>query len=139
MDEKSRLLWTNEMDRRLLRGVERGLSRGQMAKELGVSRSAAIARYHRLQGIVFQSDRKRLADSAKQARERKRRRAEIAAEMASKLARRIRSGMSRYEASHLTMQEGASLELIAGYFGVTRQAIHHYQARYAQMPRKKRT
>ena len=120
--------WTRDMDRKLLRGVERGLSRGRMAKELGVSRSAAIARYHRIKGVVFESDRKRRIDAARQAKERKRRRAEAAAKLMSELSRRIRSGMSRYEACRIAREEGASLNVIARHFGVTRQAIHQYQA-----------
>jgi hypothetical protein len=49
------------MDRRLVNGVKRGVSRSRMARRLGVSRNAAIARYARLVGVVFPSEIRRIA------------------------------------------------------------------------------
>lgn len=47
---KYRQGWTTDMDRQLVDGVAAGKSRGEMAKVIGVSRQAAIARYRRLIG-----------------------------------------------------------------------------------------
>lgn len=51
--------WTKRQDDHLLDARRRGLSFGQIAPQIGKSRCAAIARFHRLTAHSFPSDLKR--------------------------------------------------------------------------------
>lgn len=116
--------WTDQMDRTLIDGVAAGRSRGQIARRLGVSRFAAIARYNRLMGVVFPSDKERGKLEKQERLERERERNRVEREAIARMQDSIAKGAPRNPAMKTANKQGATLATIASCFGISRQAVH---------------
>lgn len=58
----SAAFWTTERDAALLVGVAEKMKFGAIGERLGITKSAAIARYHKLIGTAFASNQAREAE-----------------------------------------------------------------------------
>lgn len=117
-------MWDKSLDEKLLQLRERGLSFAELAPELGVSRSAAIGRFQRIQGRVFPSE---VARDEVAAAARKALKAEIASErevLARSIGAAIASGRPRNEVIADALTNGATYQVIGEGLGVTKQRVH---------------
>jgi hypothetical protein len=117
-------MWDDRLDAKLLKFQGDGLSFSQIAERIGVSRNAAIGRYHRLRDTDFPSEAKRKLD-AEAAKHR--RNEQVAAHQAAIVAIMsidLSQGVDREDAITKALESGATLQSVANALGLTRQRIH---------------
>ena len=112
--------WNDAMDAKLIEGVVRGLSRRAVARKLGISKNAAIARYNRISGIKFPSDvnKARIA-KFKRAEKRRAEKTSIAAMLGD-----LHQGVHRQHAMRTAWKRGATMAAIGREVGLSAQRVH---------------
>lgn len=119
-------VWTADMDAKLRAGRERKapIPFSALGASIGVTKNAAIGRWHRISGTLFPYDIElgRLTMAQRAARAAEKRKHEDAGLRA--LASALAQGKSKGEAVATARKRGATLESIAKHFGVTKQAVH---------------
>ena len=109
-------VWNTKLDKKLLQAKEAGASFAEIGQRLGVSRSAAIGRYHRINGRIFPSQtiEGRAASPNKRAMLERKNRAALDlmdAEMAG--------GVERNDAMRKAYLNGCRIPAIARHVGLT--------------------
>jgi len=113
--------WTKTDDKRLLSGVKAGKSLSRLGIEIKGSRSAGIARFSRINGIVFASDAARTAARAK----RKHKHQELLHGIIQLLRATYTSRQQpRTELIREAVAAGFRRSHIASAFGVSRQYVY---------------
>jgi hypothetical protein len=121
--EKRKSYWTPERDE-LLRQLWPTLSAGQIAAEMGTTRSAVLGRYHRLwgNGEQYKQTQKAKQKAEKQGVSASRRRAQNVAMV--ELGRNLAQGMDRGVAVIAARGAGATLRSIADALGVSKSRVY---------------
>jgi hypothetical protein len=116
-------MWNSNLDAELMRLRNRGLSFGQIAVRMGVTRAAAKSRFNRLIGKVFPSEAARQReDAATYAATRERQAAERLEKqrrLANKLRADIAADKDRDRAIKEAYEAGAGVRTIAEVVGLT--------------------
>ena len=112
-------MWNSDLDAQLMRLRNRGLSFGQISSRMGITRSAALGRFHRLSGKLFPSEAARRQEEAEDARRRAAERLEKQRQLAKKLRADIAAGKDRDRAIKEAYEAGATTRTIAKVVGVT--------------------
>ena len=112
-------MWNSDLDAVLMRLRNRGLSFGEISARMGVTRSAALGRFHRLSGKLFPSEATRRREEAEDARRRAASRLEKQRSLAKKLRDDIAAGKNRDRAIKQAYEAGATTRTIAKVVGVT--------------------
>ena len=121
------MVWNPELDLELTRLRDGGLSFGKISKLMGVSRSAAIGRFQRLNGKLFPSQiaRQKQINASKRLwaarREREQR-------LITKLKAEIAAGNRRNRAVKEAYEAGATVSAIGRALGVTPQRVQQIAA-----------
>ena len=117
-------MWNSDLDAELMRLRKRGLSFGEISARMGVTRSAALGRFHRLSGKLFPSEATRRREEAEDARRRAASRLEKQRSIAKKLRDDIAAGKNRDRAIKEAYKAGATVRAIAKVIGVSHQRVH---------------
>jgi hypothetical protein len=113
--------WDDRLDSRLLKAQASGLSFAEVGQRIGVTRSAAIGRYHRLKGTLFPSQ----ADAARRNHERDiAGRAWKEARAMEALGLALSCGEDRNAAIRQALDAGCRTSTLAKHFGLTNGRIH---------------
>ena len=112
-------MWNSDLDAQLMRLRNRGLSFGQISSRMGITRSAALGRFHRLSGKLFPSEAARRQEEAEDARRRAAERLKKQRQLAKKLRADIAAGKDRDRAIKEAYEAGATTRTIAKVVGVT--------------------
>lgn len=129
--------WTPEMDRKLKAAVAAGQTRRGWAREMGISESAAIARYNRLMGIIFPYDAAQRKLAREQAAEKLRKKLASEARALAAMDKQIKRGVPRRQAMIDAYVAGASYRALGKHFGVSWQAAQQYVTYYGSAKRLK--
>lgn len=116
--------WTKDSDRRLLAAVRAGLSIRGAARHLKISENAAIGRWHRIKGFIFQSDIEQRRLALERILERKKVRACREREAIARMEHLLKLGADRSTAVVAARSSGASYRIIGERLGVSRQRVH---------------
>jgi hypothetical protein len=120
--------WTRQKDNQLLRLQAKGLSAGQIADQLGTTRSAVLGRSARLRDTVFPSQT-RQAERDKALRMRRREQNNHRDKTAVTAMRRaIAKGVDRDQAIISAVRARATYQAIADELGVSRQRVRQIVA-----------
>ena len=106
----------------------RGLSFGEISARMGITRSAALGRFHRLSGKVFPSEAARRREEADDARRRLAERLEKQRRLVKKLKADLAAGKNRERAIKEAYEAGAGIRTIAKVIGVTFSRIQQITA-----------
>lgn len=118
--------WAHGKDERLLSARDSGLTFQDACEGLGVSRNAAIGRYHRLKGTVFPSQIQRKTEQAEATRRRRRIRSErekTHTAILDAMDDAINAGLKRNDAIRLAAKAGCPTGLIARRVQLSRQRV----------------
>ena len=121
-------MWNSDLDAQLMRLRNRGLSFGQISSRMGITRSAALGRFHRLSGKLFPSEAARRQEEAEDARRRAAERLEKQRQLAKKLRADIAAGKDRDRAIKEAYEAGAGTRTIAKAVGVTFSRVQQITA-----------
>ena len=121
-------MWNSDLDAELMRLRNRGLSFGEISARMGITRSAALGRFHRLSGKVFPSEAARRREEADDARRRAAARLEKQRLLAKKLRADIAAGKNRDRAIKEAYEAGAAVRTIAKVVGVTHARVQQITA-----------
>ena len=121
-------MWNSDLDAELMRLRNRGLSFGQISGRMGVTRSAALGRFHRLSGKVFPSEAARRREEADDARRRAAARLEKQRRLAKELRADLAAGKNRNRAIKKAYEAGAGIRTIAKVIGVSFQRVQKITA-----------
>ena len=121
-------MWNSDLDAQLMRLRNRGLSFGQISSRMGITRSAALGRFHRLSGKLFPSEAARRQEEAEDARRRAAERLEKQRQLAKKLRADIAAGKNRNRAIKEAYEAGATVRAIAKVIGVSHQRVQKITA-----------
>jgi hypothetical protein len=113
------VIWNSDLDAELMRLRNRGLTFGQISSRMGITRSAAVGRFHRLSGKVFPSQVARRREEAEDARRRLAERLEKQRRLAKKLGADLAAGKNRDGAIKEAYEAGATVRTIAEVVGLT--------------------
>jgi hypothetical protein len=122
-------MWNSKLDAELVRLRKRGFSFGEISARMGITRSAALGRFHRLSGNVFPSEAARQREEAADARRRAAARLEKQRLLAKKLKADIAAGKNRNRAIKEAYEAGATVRTIAKVIGVTFSRIQQITAK----------
>jgi hypothetical protein len=122
---------TASRDKRLLELQAAGRSAAEIARIMGMTRSAVIGRSIRLRGIVYQSsiDSWKRANAKAMAARHARgvigfKPPEVRRKAISDMIKALARGVPRAEAMYKAKQAGAFWKEIGDHFGITRQGAH---------------
>jgi hypothetical protein len=121
--------WTTEHDAELVRLKEVGWSAARIGGALGCTRGMVIGRWHRLQHTEFPSHQKRKDEEAARKADRRAKRDDRRQRVGRDLERLLSGGTSRGVAIVEARRDGATLQDIADFFGVTRERIRQIEER----------
>ena len=121
------MVWNPELDLELTRLRDGGLSFGKISKLMGVSRSAAIGRFQRLNGKLFPSQiaRQKQINASKRLLAARREREQ---RLITKLKAEIAAGNRRNRAVKEAYEAGATVSAIGRALGVTPQRVQQIAA-----------
>ena len=122
-------MWNSDLDAVLMRLRNRGLSFGEISARMGITRSAALGRFHRLSGKVFPSEAARRREEADDARRRAAARLEKQRRLAKELRADLAAGKNRNRAIKKAYEAGAGIRTIAKVIGVTFSRIQQITAK----------
>ncbi|ABE63188.1 hypothetical protein Nham_2397 [Nitrobacter hamburgensis X14] len=118
--------WAPSKDERLLAVKGDGASFQEACERLGVSRSAAIGRYHRIKGTVFPSQAQRRARQAEETRRQRRIKSErekVHAAILDAMEEAINNGMKRNDAIVSAAKAKCPIGLVAKRLQLSRQRV----------------
>lgn len=118
--------WAPGKDERLLAAKGRGASFQEASERLGVTRSAAIGRYHRIKGTVFPSLARRQAQQAEETRCKRRiksDREKSNAAILDAMEDAIANGMKRNDAIVSAADAKCPIGLVAQRVQLSRQRV----------------
>ena len=121
-------MWNSDLDAELMRLRNRGLSFGQIAVRMGVTRAAAQSRFNRLIGKVFPSEAARRREDADARKRQAVERLETQQHLAKKLRADIAAGKNRDRAIKEAYEAGAAVRTIAKVVGVTHARVQQITA-----------
>lgn len=118
--------WAPGKDERLLSARDGGATFRDAGERLGVSRNAAIGRYHRLKGTTFPSQIQRIKQQQQDTRRRRRIRSErerAQAAILDAMEDAMNAGMMRNDAIAMAAKAGCPTGLIASRVQLSRQRV----------------
>ena len=117
------LIWTDQLDAKLLKLRQQGLSFAEVAERMGLSRNTVLGRGQRLAGKKFPSQVARSEKRRRRNEARDRKAAAKAKTFSSKLKKDLASGVPRDVAVRKALNSGAAPKLVAGIIGVSSQRV----------------
>jgi DNA-directed RNA polymerase sigma subunit (sigma70/sigma32) len=112
--------WTPELDERLAEGMDAGMSYAQIARELGVSRNAAIGRSYRLRGCDQSYQRQ---EQTHDQQSKRLTRQQAVRTLIVIMHEELAAGMPRRTAFGRAWARGAGLQAIGDSVGLSRERI----------------
>ena len=116
-------MWNDQLDAKLLKLRQQGLSFGKVAERMGLSRNAVLGRAQRLAGIKFPSQVARSEKRRRRNEARDRQAAAKAKVFSKKLKKDLASGVPRDVAVRAALHSGAAPKLVAGIIGVSSERV----------------
>jgi hypothetical protein len=117
------MIWTDQLDAKLLKLRKEGLSFAEVAERMHLSRNTVLGRAQRLAGRKFPSQ---VARSEKRRRRNDARARQAAAQakvISRKLKKDLAAGVDRNVAVRAAMDAGAATQLVAELIGVSSQRV----------------
>ena len=122
-------MWNDRLDAKLLKLKREGLSFTEIGEQIGVTRNAAIGRFHRLNGRVFPSQAARRRTRKEAARRKDEARARKDRDGVRKLKAAIAGATERTKAIKQAFTAGASCQAIGDALGLSSQRIRQITMR----------
>ena len=122
-------MWDRERDALLVELRAQGLSFAEIGRRIGVTRNAAISRFHWIGGTKFPSEHERKARAAAERERRLKLLREKQEQAVQELRRDLATDMLRRDAILKAMEAGATCKLIGLELNVSAARVHQLAAR----------
>jgi hypothetical protein len=126
-------MWDRERDALLVELRAQGLSFAEIGRRIGVTRNAAISRFHRIRGTKFPSEHERKARVAAELERRRRPLKEKRERAIQNFRRDMATDMLRRDAILKAMEAGATCKLIGFELKVSAARVHQLAAKARAM------
>jgi GcrA cell cycle regulator len=122
-------MWDRERDAALVELHSQGLSFAEIGRRIGVTRNAAISRFHWIRGTKFRSEHERKAKVAAERERRLKLLREKQEQAVQELRRDLATDMLRRDAILKALESGAACKLIGLELNVSGARVHQLAAR----------
>ena len=122
-------MWDRERDAALVELHSQGLSFAEIGRRIGVTRNAAISRFHWIRGTKFRSEHERKAKVAAERERRLKPLREKQEQAVQELRRDLATDMLRRDAILKALESGATCKLIGLELNVSGARVHQLAAR----------
>jgi hypothetical protein len=122
-------MWDRERDAALVELHSQGLSFAEIGRRIGVTRNAAISRFHWIRGTKFRSEHERKAKVAAERERRLKLLREKQEQAVQELRRDLATDMLRRDAILKALESGATCKLIGLELNVSGARVHQLVAR----------
>ena len=122
-------MWDRERDAALVELHSQGLSFAEIGRRIGVTRNAAISRFHWIRGTKFRSEHERKAKVAAERERRLKLLREKQEQAVQELRRDLATDMLRRDAILKALESGATCKLIGLELNVSGARVHQLAAR----------
>ena len=122
-------MWDRERDAALVELHSQGLSFAEIGRRIGVTRNAAISRFHWIGGTKFPSEHERKARAAAERERRLKLLREKQEQAVQELRRDLATDMLRRDAILKALESGATCKLIGLELNLSGARVHQLAAR----------
>ena len=122
-------MWNRERDAALVELHSQGLSFAEIGRRIGVTRNAAISRFHWIGGTKFPSEHERKARAAAERERRLKLLREKQEQAVQELRRDLATDMLRRDAILKALESGATCKLIGLELNVSGARVHQLAAK----------